>query len=43
MDKVSHLFNKYFPIKWYLEISCGDEKIPITENYYIYILGVCNE
>ena len=44
-DNISYLLSKYFPIKWDLIIECDDEEIaiPIPENYYIYISGICNE
>ena len=43
MDTISHLFNKYLPIKWDLNISCDDEKIPVLGSHYIYISGLCTE
>jgi len=45
-DNVSYLLDKkYLHIKWELEILCDDEKIPIPvlENYYIYVSGICDE
>jgi hypothetical protein len=44
MEKISHLFNRYLPIKWDLEIYCElKEKIPIFGSHYIYISEVCSE
>jgi hypothetical protein len=41
----SYLLDKYFPIKWNLEIDCDGEEIPIPapKNYYIYVSGFCNK
>jgi len=44
-DDVSYLFNKYLPIKRDLSISCDNEEMPmpVSENEYIYISGICTE
>jgi len=44
MEKISHLFNRYLPIKWDWEIYCDfKEKIPISGSGYIYISEICTE
>jgi len=43
MEQISHLFNMYLPMKWDLQISCENEKIPISGSDYIYISEICTE
>jgi len=43
MEKILHLFNIYLPIKWDLNISCDDEKIPVLGSHYIHISRICTE
>jgi hypothetical protein len=44
IGKISHLFNRYLPIKWNFEIYCDfRERIPIVGNHYIYVSEICSE